>query len=383
MKTAKVLIFFLLFLSLRTVGKPIVDFKKITAFVSEVPVEAESSIASLSQYLTESLPTEEEKFAAIYAWIALNIEYDVKNYRLSKITGVNLYSFSEKASIEEVWAKRKGVCSHYARLFKELSDKAGLKSHVITGYTRNNGIVSEEGHAWNAVKINSCWYLVDATWGAGYVNDKSFYFSFKPEYFMVLPSESILTRMPFDPVWQLLKETISYQEFNRGSFSKNSDSEKILSDSLEEFLALNEIDQTTATIKRMRMNGMVAGVTAKYLSNQKEKLSFLNSKEGVIYANRATAYYNSYVKSFNKRFRNPILDDNQIFALADSAESNINKALKYYHEAYIEEEMPENMKKNLQQALDQKEQIKAERAFVDKYVSTPKIFRPFLFMKWK
>jgi hypothetical protein len=72
------------------------------------------------------------------------------------------------------------VCEGYAALFTNLATHAGLESIVISGHGKGYGFNSlppgaplppyNAGHAWNAVKIDHGeWKLIDACWGAGYV----------------------------------------------------------------------------------------------------------------------------------------------------------------------------------------------------------------------
>ena len=70
-----------------------------------------------------------------------------------------------------VLKNRFAVCSGYANLYQALGEKMGLKSAVVIGYAKGLGYLvgnaSDANHAWNAVRINNSWYLIDATWGAG------------------------------------------------------------------------------------------------------------------------------------------------------------------------------------------------------------------------
>lgn len=64
---------------------------------------------------------------------------------------------------------KKAVCGGYAKTFKVLADKAGLESVYITGKT--NG----ESHAWNKVKVNGVWKLIDVTWNDSEYEPNGYY----------------------------------------------------------------------------------------------------------------------------------------------------------------------------------------------------------------
>jgi hypothetical protein len=51
-----------------------------------------------------------------------------------------------------------GVCASYSSSFKLLADAAGLESIVVTGY-----LDGDLPHAWNKVKIDGNWQIVDST----------------------------------------------------------------------------------------------------------------------------------------------------------------------------------------------------------------------------
>ena len=52
-----------------------------------------------------------------------------------------------------------------------MCDIAGIKSEIISGYTKTKpyqvGNTGSINHAWNAVWLDSAYYLLDATWAAG------------------------------------------------------------------------------------------------------------------------------------------------------------------------------------------------------------------------
>ena len=355
------------------------DFDKIMAYVAQTPKEAEESIESLSQHLAKPFLNEREKFASIYSWVTLNIKYDVKSYRIQKLFDARTYSVPQM-KIREVWEKRKGVCEHYALLFHELSQKAGLQSAVVVGYTINGGRVSDEGHAWNAIMVDSVWFLVDATWGSGYVDGSTFYPVFKPEYFMVKPEESIQSHMPVDPLWQLLPEPVSYTEFDTLPILKVKEGPIDPVDLNSILFSSNEIERTASLIERIKKNGRSGKVVAEYLEYEENKLEILKFNQGISYYNQSIHLFIKYADAYNRRFKNPEVPDQEVEALMDSADIKILEAIKYFNEHYQDEKLDEKARNQKVEALALHEKIKEQMIFVDKYMKTSKFFRPFLFL---
>lgn len=68
-------------------------------------------------------------------------------------------------------------------------------------------------HAWNAVKLDRAWYLVDTTWGAGTLSGMRFQPKFNPYYFAAAPQQLIYSHYPAKEKWQLLAQPYSRQDF--------------------------------------------------------------------------------------------------------------------------------------------------------------------------
>ena len=162
----------------------------------------EDNSTSLTSYLVKAAQNDEEKAYVIYSWIAQNIRYDVRALRRGIRSNKN----------EAVLEKRIAVCEGYATLFDIMARKAGLISKIIEGRARGTSKMdSYNGHAWNAVQIGSKWFLVDATWGSGFINSDTDKFSAKYNrfYFFTEPSRLVTTHLPDDPNWQLLESPIT------------------------------------------------------------------------------------------------------------------------------------------------------------------------------
>lgn len=175
--------------------------------------EASPAVRKLAQSLVAGKNTDFDKAHAIYSWLGHNIAYDVEA----------LYSGDlSKNSPDEVLQRKMGVCGGYASLFHVMCKSVGLESEYVVGRSRadDQGLPpkvrdSETNHAWNAVKINGQWELLDPTWGAGHVTEnKSFVRQPTDEWFLVSPDVFVHSHLPEKEEWQLLAKTISRAEFD-------------------------------------------------------------------------------------------------------------------------------------------------------------------------
>lgn len=205
-------------------------------FVTIIVILSFSSICT-AQYtgvdkIISELSIEGDTLQAIYNWAVSNIKYDPKELRKRegnarkkpKRTKKDLLQL-EQEQLNSVLKKRKGVCEHYAILVHAVATELGMSSHIVEGYTKDkNGRLNLKiGHAWNAVQSGGKWKLLDATWGAGYVNERNkFVKSEDGAWYDVPPHKMLTDHMPFDPIWQLLDTPITYDEFKDAAIPSSS-----------------------------------------------------------------------------------------------------------------------------------------------------------------
>lgn len=192
-------------------------YSAIDEHALHAPAEAEATLEDLAAYLAAPAQNDEERARAIYRWIAANIDYDVAGMMAARI----------ERTPEKVLAERKGVCSEYSTLFSRLCELSGLEAVVIEGYGKGYGytvgskVQDQSNHAWNGVKIDGVWRLVDPTWGAGYLDpEDGFVRGFEEFYFLTPPEELVWTHLPEDSDWQLLDDPISRDEFEGLVYAK-------------------------------------------------------------------------------------------------------------------------------------------------------------------
>ena len=189
------------------------QFKTIDAYAKDAPDSAADSVADLAAYLAKGTSSDIEEARAIYIWVTANISYDADAYFSGNIG---------KYSGDEILASRKGVCSGYATLFKALADAMGLKCEIIHGFAKGYGYRESEAgenvqykpnHDWNAVLLGGSWYLIDSTWGSGYLNNNAFQRQYSGFYFCPHPERFIYQHYPEDSQWQLIDNPITFEDF--------------------------------------------------------------------------------------------------------------------------------------------------------------------------
>src|SRR5579872_2450201 len=164
------LLFTLLLATAPLAAAPVYRPTVIDQHALKAPATEEESVESLAKYLVQPARSDGEKVRAIYRWVTDRIRYDVDSF-LSGKTGDN----STRAALDN----RRVVCEGYSNLVRDLCKAAGIKVVKVTGRAKGVGYVpgargAQFNHAWNAVKIDDQWCLLDATWGAGDVNGKMF-----------------------------------------------------------------------------------------------------------------------------------------------------------------------------------------------------------------
>jgi transglutaminase/protease-like cytokinesis protein 3 len=188
------------------------DYQEIDAHALGAPAALRTDLQALTSYLVEPARDDFEKARAIFVWITHNIDYDAASYFRGQLPRIGP---------DEALRKGKAVCFGYSGLFEAMARAAGLEVYSISGMSKgfsyqNRSRAGAISHAWNAVKLAGDWYLLDATWGAGYLDGqrKRFVRRFQPHYFLTPPDAFILDHLPDDPRWQLLKPRVTTKEFD-------------------------------------------------------------------------------------------------------------------------------------------------------------------------
>lgn len=203
--------------------------QSLTAVDSKVktyPTARFDSVEELAERIATDFNTDLERVRAIYSWITNNVaySYDARStmsitYSSEKERLAKLRQYQERTARITLRSK-KAVCHGYSMLFKELCDQMGITNKIVRGFGKSfvSDIASEfeSNHAWNMVTIDDTDYLLDTTWGAGYMNGNRFVREVTDIYFLTPPEVFIRNHYPIDTRDTLLDEVISREEFLNG-----------------------------------------------------------------------------------------------------------------------------------------------------------------------
>ncbi|XP_019617917.1 PREDICTED: kyphoscoliosis peptidase-like, partial [Branchiostoma belcheri] len=181
-------------------------FKDLDQRAVQAP-EGHASIKDLVLYLIQTAKTPLEKARVLFRWVTSHIQYDVVSY----VTG---RSGSKDVTPGGVFKTRMSVCQGYADLYNEMCRLAEVECVTISGRSKGGSYrVGQKfgpgsDHAWNAVKIEGRWYLLDCTWAAGNgdLQKRTFEFKYNEHYFFTDPEVFVTNHHPTDNKWQLLEK---------------------------------------------------------------------------------------------------------------------------------------------------------------------------------
>ncbi len=109
--------------------------------------------------------TEYDKVLALYDYIAYNSVYDYGAYYNTTGSAFNStkYNCFYLESILSDDTTKVAVCDGYSKTFSLLCNMEGIDCYRVIGLAVT-GSNSYGAHAWNKVKVNNNWYVVDITW---------------------------------------------------------------------------------------------------------------------------------------------------------------------------------------------------------------------------
>jgi transglutaminase/protease-like cytokinesis protein 3 len=248
------------------------------------------------------------RLRAAFIWITDNIDYDVEAW---------LKDDQAAGDIDYAVKKKKAICGGYANLLKYFCDKFSIENRVINGYARTErkDIYMQQSslrsnHAWNLVKINREWRLLDPTWAAGFVVEPEifppYYVKFFNEiYYFTPPEKFILNHYPLQPPMQMLPKPFQEKQYMRWPM--------FMSNYLTENITAIKPDSVHIRIKKGDSIHFRFKTIAEYdsmfaLGDVMEKLFFsdMQKRDGdwieFSYPVKVPGFYNLYIGYYSKKW---------------------------------------------------------------------------------
>ena len=181
--------------------------------IAKMTPETEKTIKSVADYIAKNEPDPYLRIKAIHDYVTNRVEYD-----LDVLTS----GYRPKQNAQTVFKTHKAVCEGYAKLFQALARAMGEEVVYVRGRVREEfapvdlipfhlraGTSKDDWtlHAWNAVKIDGSWQLVDATWDDNKQN------KYSADYLMLPPQAMIVSHFPHLSAWQLLAKPRNRKNF--------------------------------------------------------------------------------------------------------------------------------------------------------------------------
>ena len=366
------------FLLISTLGFSQSDYSEIDINSKTVPDSLTDNI-QIADYLTKGLETDIDKARAIYIWIAHNIKYD-----LTQINSGKCYD-SDQEIINEVLNERQGVCQHYSELFLAMSKSVGLESHLISGYTRDIfGNIADLSHAWNGIRIDSNYYMIDVTLAAGYELKGKYVHKFRDDYFLKSPKEFIRDHMPFDPIWQFLDNPIDNNDFINKDFSRlETKGNFAFKDYIQQYAKQNELEQLENSNKRIIANGIKNNLIQKQVDENNLQITNRKYNLAIDTLNYGIDNYNLYITHKNRQFRNPKLEDSRVKELIDNADNGVFTANEIFYGLFSSNKELNDLITDARNRMpDLISDLEREKDFVDRYLKKWKPLRIFMFLTY-
>lgn len=332
----------------------------------------------LSDIIKANYKGEKQQTYAIYSWLSHYIKYDLPALNRKPTM------LSKEEALQEVFKSKLAICQGYADIFVQVSHSLGLQCALVEGLTKQNDKVDALPHVWCVVNMNGKWQLVDPTWGAGMVVNGKYESKISHLYFCADPEFLIKTHLPFDPIWQLMENPLTYQLFSLGISNQKQNFH--YQDSITKYLNADEIEKINGTLARLEKfswkNQALVKDYIQHLQREKDnynKDQFSNNFNlAVRNYNQGIKFLNQFIEYRNQQFK-PVKGDWQIKALIDSVEHKLNAAretLNNIDSNAIQLREIAGLEKSI---LHTAEKVKDQQAFLNKYLALPKPYRASLF----
>ncbi len=141
--------------------------RQLDSLVTNVPLPILKNLDSLHTHLHGAATTDEERVFMYYGLFGIHFKYDQARFKAK---------YAREYTPAYTLFRKRGVCRDFADLFQELCKRSQIPCVVALGSTKKKwyevpGEIihhkwKEPNHAWNIVKFNEEWHLMDVTWSS-------------------------------------------------------------------------------------------------------------------------------------------------------------------------------------------------------------------------
>ncbi len=215
-----ILIFLLEFINFNKVSAQISPYDKVDSIMRQYSEKIKSAdeLYKIVYYIRNTFDVDSLRLRASFIWITENISYDIEGFKKED---------PRASMLNYVIKNKKAVCGGYAELLMFFCDAFNIESEIVYGTARAgkrdidiSRYNLRNNHAWNAIKINNNWRLIDPTWAAGSVDDidadePKFYKDYKELYYFTPPEKMIFNHFPTQFKHQYLARAILKEKFKK------------------------------------------------------------------------------------------------------------------------------------------------------------------------
>jgi hypothetical protein len=268
-------------------------FEEVDKRVKAIPSEQSKSIQKLSEWFNSNFEKEEERYRAIFFWVANNLVYDIKSLSQPAVEE------PKPVIVKKAFERRMAVCEGYSGLMDTLCQLSGITTALVSGYTRNNGQLDITPHMWMAAYINGEWTLSDPTWASGAIMNNKFVKQFEEKYFLVPAQRMIQSHIPYDPMWQLLKKPLTHKAFIQLANDEKNNLDFNFNDSIYHHLNADKATQYQNELRRIRNQGFNHQALGQRLNYLEGTLKVIQHNETVAELRIVTDVFNQSIELFN------------------------------------------------------------------------------------
>jgi hypothetical protein len=370
------------FLSIKCYSQEKINYENVDKAIFAFP-NSISTTSEVSNFINSNFKSENERIRAIFMWTASNLTYDIEN-----MFAINFYEKREDKVLKAMKSKM-GICEHYASIFSEIAAKSGIRNYIIEGYTKQNGVTDYMPHAWNAALINNQWYLFDATWGSGYVENDLFVKKINEFYFMMNPTTIIQSHMPFDMLWQFVNYPVTNKEFYANKVNQDSTKSYFnYVDTLAKYESQSELERLNGIASRIERNGIRNSMSYDRLAHVRQEIEAYSQNKTANSYNTASKEFNDAINLFNTfiDYRNkqfiPKKTDAEIQRMLDVSILKMNSTKKHLAEIDNPNENVLVLISSLNKSIvDSEQRIKEQQDFLKAYFAKSDEGRKMMFYK--